>query len=228
MVAAAPVLLDLSMLTGTPIQFSSSISLLLTLSAISLIPFFLMSVTSFLRVTIVLGMIRSAIGTQQTPPNAVLISLAMFMTIFIMSPVWQEVYQNAIIPYNEKKITQDEGFKRALAPLRMFMFKQVRENDLALFLEFAKLDKITEHEQIPTYILIPSYMLSELRTAFAISFVIFLPFILIDLLVSNILLSLGMMMLSPVMVSLPFKILMFVLVDGFNLIVHGLMLGYQK
>jgi flagellar biosynthesis protein FliP len=225
--ATPPVLLDVTALTQTPLQFSSTISLLLSLSAISLIPFFLISATSFLRITIVLGMIRSAMGTQQSPPNAVIISLALFMTIFIMSPVWTSIHTQAVMPYNQKQITQEVAFQRAMDPLRDFMFKQVREKDLSLFLEFANLENIKVKKEIPTYVLVPAFTLSELRSAFAIAFIIFLPFVLVDLLVANILLSLGMMMLSPVMVSLPFKILLFVLVDGFNLIIRGLMISYQ-
>ncbi|MDD5456153.1 MAG: flagellar type III secretion system pore protein FliP [Candidatus Margulisbacteria bacterium] len=232
MILAAPVMnLDYNtLLTGTPIQFSNSISLIIFLSLLSVIPFFLISVTSFLRITVVLGMLRSAMGTQQSPPNMVIISLALFMTIFIMAPVWQDIKVNALDPFNKGKITQEQALVKTIEPIRQFMFKQVSEKDLALFSEFAKLDlkKIKSRDDIPTYVLIPAFMISELKKAFMISFVIFLPFVLIDLLVSNILLSLGMMMLSPVMISLPFKILFFVLVDGFNLIVKGLMESYSR
>ncbi|MDD4526536.1 MAG: flagellar type III secretion system pore protein FliP [Candidatus Margulisbacteria bacterium] len=220
--------MDLANLLDTPIQFSSSVNLMFFLSLISFVPFFLISVTSFLRITIVFGMMRSALGTQQSPPNMVIVSLALFMTIFIMSPVWNDINDNAVKPFVKGKITQAKAIEIGQKPLRNFMFKQTKENDLALFAQFAGLDlkKITERDDIPTYVLIPSFMISELKTAFIIAFVIFLPFILVDLLVANILLSLGMMMLSPVMISLPFKILLFVLVDGFNLIARGLMLSY--
>ncbi len=230
MLFAAPVNLDLgTVLNGTPLQFSNSISLIIFLSMISLVPFFLVSVTSFMRITIVFGMLRSAMGTQQSPPNIVIISLALFMTIFIMSPVWNKVKAEALDPYNKGTISQDVAIKKALNPLRTFMFAQAGQKDLALFAEFSRIDlkKIKSREDIPTYVLIPAYMISELKKAFMISFVIFLPFVLIDLLVSNILLSLGMMMLSPVMISLPFKILFFVLVDGFNVIARGLMQSYM-
>ncbi|OGI09391.1 MAG: flagellar biosynthetic protein FliP [Candidatus Margulisbacteria bacterium GWF2_35_9] len=229
MFLATPINIDLnSILTSTPIQFSSSISLILFLSAISLIPFFLISVTSFMRITIVLGTLRSALGTQQSPPNMVIISLALFMTIFIMTPVWRQIQSEAWDPYVQGKLSQNVAILKGIEPLRDFMFGQVKEPDLALFAEFADLDlkKIKSNKDIPTYVLIPAYMISELKTAFTISFVLFLPFVLIDLLTANILLSLGMMMLSPVMISLPFKILLFVLVDGFNLIVKGLMESY--
>ncbi len=220
--------MDLTNLLNTPLQFSSSVNLMLFLSLISFAPFFLISVTSFLRITIVFGMLRSALGTQQSPPNMVIVSLALFMTIFIMSPVWNEINDKAIKPFVSGKITQAKAIEIGSKPLRTFMFKQTKETDLALFAQFAGLDlkKITSRDDIPIYVLIPSFMISELKTAFIISFVIFLPFILVDLLVANILLSLGMMMLSPVMISLPFKILLFVLVDGFNLISRGLMQSY--
>ena len=230
MFLVAPLAIDAkTILTGTPIQFSNSISLILFLSLLTLAPFFLISVTSFLRITVVLGMLRSAMGTQQAPPNMVIISLALFMTIFIMNPVWQQIKTDSLEPYNHGKITQDVAVKKALEPLRQFMFRQVNQKELALFAEFANLDtkKIKDRNEIPTYVLVPAYMISELKKAFMISFVIFLPFVLIDLLVSNVLLSLGMMMLSPVMISLPFKILFFVLVDGFDLIVKGLIKSYH-
>lgn len=221
--------MDLTSLFDTPIQFSSSINLIFFLSLISFVPFFLVSVTSFLRITIVFGLLRSAMGTQQSPPNMVIVAIALFMTIFIMSPVWNEINEDAVKPYVTGKITQAQALEIGAKPLREFMFKQTKETDLALFAQFAQMDlqKINSKDDIPIYVLIPSFMMSELKTAFIIAFVIFLPFVLVDLLVANILLSLGMMMLSPVMISLPFKILLFVLVDGFNLISRGLMQSYM-
>jgi flagellar biosynthetic protein FliP len=218
---------DLDSLTG-PIQFSTSIQLLLTLTAISFIPFFLMTVTSFLRVVIVLGMVRTAIGTQQTPPSPVIIALSLFLTIFIMSPVWKEIDRVAIRPLNQGRINQQQAFDRGIEPLRQFMFKQTREKDLGLFIEFAQIKNIKSRKDIPTYVLIPAFSISELKTAFQIAFLLFLPFVVIDLVVSNILLSLGMFMLSPVIVSLPFKILLFVLADGWYLICKGLMESFFK
>lgn len=210
-----------------PDKISSSIQLLVTLSIITLVPFFLISVTSFLRIIIVLGMVRTAIGTQQVPPNAVIIGLALFMTVFIMTPVWQEVNTKAIVPYNQGKISQMKAFEIGLEPVRMFMFRQTREKDLTLFIQFSKIPRPTKFEQVPTYVLIPAFMISELKTAFQIGFLLFVPFIVIDLVVANILLSLGMFMLSPVMISLPFKIMLFVLADGWNLIIRGLMLSFR-
>ena len=188
MILAAPLSIDLTtILTDTPLQFSNSITLILFLSSISIIPFFLISVTCFMRITIVLGLLRSAMGTQQSPPNMIIISLALFMTIFIMSPVWDEINDNALRPYFDGKIKQSIAIEKALKPIRTFMFKQVSENDLALFVEFADMDfaTIKNRDDIPTHILIPSFMISELKKAFTIAFVIYLPFVLIDLISLN-------------------------------------------
>lgn len=218
--------IDLSSFTS-PLQFSSSISLLLAISSISLAPFFLISTTSFVRFAIVLGMIRNAIGTNQSPPNPVIISIALFMTFYVMTPTWINVYEDAIIPYQNKQITQTEAFDKGIKPFRTFMLKYTRQSDLALFIEFSKIPEVKNIKEVPIYVLIPAFMISELKTAFQIGFMLFIPFIVIDLVVSNILLSLGMFMLSPVMISLPFKILLFVLVDGWNLITRGLLNGFQ-
>lgn len=219
-------MIDVNAIMQSP-QFSSSVQLILALALISLIPFFLISVTSFLRIIIVFALLRTAIGTQQVPPNAVMTGLALFMTVFIMSPVWQEVNQNAFIPYNQGKISQTKAFEIGMKPISRFMLKQTREKDLALFVQFSKIPAPKTPDQVPYYVLIPSFMISELKTAFQIGFLLFVPFIIIDLVVANILLSLGMFMLSPVMVSLPFKILLFVLVDGWNLITRGLLMSFR-
>ena len=210
-----------------PLQFSSSISLLLAISSISIAPFFLISTTSFVRFAIVLGMIRNAIGTNQSPPNPVIISIALFMTFYVMTPTWVNIYNNSIIPYQNNEITQEVALQQGIKPFRTFMLKYTRQQDLALFIEFSKIPTVTNIEKIPIYVLIPAFMISELKTAFQIGFMLFIPFIVIDLVVSNILLSLGMFMLSPVMISLPFKILLFVLVDGWNLITRGLLNGFN-
>jgi flagellar biosynthetic protein FliP len=217
---------DLRQLMESP-QFSNSIQLILSLGLISLIPFFLLSVTAFLRIIIVFALVRTAIGTQQVPPTSVLVGLALFMTVFVMAPVWQEVNTKAVIPYNQGKITQAKAFEVGSKPLQMFMLRQTREKDLALFVQFAKIKAPRTAEEVPVYVLIPAFMISELKTAFQIGFLLFIPFIIIDLVVANILLSLGMFMLSPVMVSLPFKILLFVLVDGWNLICRGLLMSFK-
>lgn len=219
-------MINLNAILQSP-QFSNSIQLIVALALISLVPFFLISVTSFLRIIIVFALLRTAIGTQQVPPNSVLVGLALFMTVFIMSPVWQEVNQNAVIPYNQGKISQVKAFEIAMKPLSQFMLKQTRERDLALFVQFARIPIPKTPGQVPYYVLIPSFMISELKTAFQIGFLLFIPFIIIDLVTANILLSLGMFMLSPVMVSLPFKILLFVLVDGWNLITRGLLMSFR-
>ena len=217
---------DINSLAG-PVNFSSTTSLLVALSSISLVPFFLISTTCFLRIAIIMSMIRNALGTQQSPPNPVLVALTLFMTIFVMSTTFQEVYTKAIKPYQDKKITQEQAITRGMEPFRVFMLKFTREKDLALFMEFSGLKQITNSKDVPIYVLIPAFIISELKTAFQISFIIFIPFIVVDLVVSNILLSLGMFMLSPVMISLPFKILLFVLTDGWNLIIRGILTSYR-
>jgi flagellar biosynthetic protein FliP len=199
---------------------------MLALALVSLIPFMLMTMTAFLRVVIVLGMIRSAIGTQQVPPTMVLISLALFMTVFIMAPVWTDIDQTAIKPYSQGKITQQEMWNRAQQPLRKFMLRQTGQRELSLFVEFSRIGEVKGPDEIPLYVIIPAFAISELKTAFQMSFLIFIPFLVVDMIVSNILLSLGMFMLSPVMVSLPFKILLFVLADGWYLIVRGLLVSF--
>ena len=204
-------------------QFSNSIQLILSLSLISLVPFFLISVTSFLRIVIVFALARTAVGTQQVPPNTVIVGLAIFMTVFVMAPVWEEVNETAVKPYNKGKISQMKAFEIGMKPLQKFMIKQTREKDLALFVQFSKIKPPKTADEVPIYVLIPSFMI----TAFQIGFLLFIPFIMIDLTVANILLSLGMFMLSPVMVSLPFKVLLFVLVDGWNLITRGLLLSFR-
>ncbi|MFC1495941.1 flagellar type III secretion system pore protein FliP [Candidatus Margulisiibacteriota bacterium] len=218
--------LDFNQILSSP-QFSSSIQLILGIALISLAPFFLISVTSFLRTIIVLALIRTAVGTQQVPPSSVLISLAIFMTVFVMAPVFNDVNKVAITPYTQGKISERAAFDRGVKPLKKFMIRQIREKDLELFVGFSKIPTPKSVEEVPTHVIIPSFMISELKTAFQIGFLLFIPFIVIDLVVANILLSLGMFMLSPVMVSLPFKILLFVLVDGWNLITKGLLLSFR-
>lgn len=208
-------------------QFSSSIQMILGIALVSLAPFFLISVTSFLRIIIVFALIRTAIGTQQVPPTSVLVGLAFFMTVFIMNPVFQEINTKAIVPYNQGKMSEFRAFEVGMDPLKTFMLKQVREKDLALFISFSGIKAPKTPNEVPFYVVTPAFMISEMKTAFQIGFLLFIPFIIIDLVVSNILLSLGMFMLSPVMVSLPFKILLFVLVDGWNLITRGLLMSFR-
>lgn len=223
--AVNPQIFNLDTIMGTA-QFSQNVMLMLSLAMISILPFILMTTTSFLRTVIVLGFVRSAIGTQQTPPSAVIISIALFLTVYIMTPVWQEINTTALQPYQAGTITQQVAFEKGIVPVKNFMLRQTREKDLVLFIEFSKIPPITDIKDVPMYVLMPAFILSELSTAFKIAFVIFLPFVVVDMVVSNVLLSLGMFMLSPVMISLPFKILLFVLADGWYLITQGIVQSF--
>jgi flagellar biosynthetic protein FliP len=225
-VAQEPGFLNLNPLTSSE-NFSKSLNLLFFLASIGFIPFFLLSATCFLRIVIVLSMVRQAIGTQQAPPNMVITSLALFLTIFVMTPTIEQVNVTAIKPYNEGKLSQLQALELGAKPFKAFMLKHTRDKDLALFLEFSQVKYPENYDQIPIFVMIPAFIISELKTAFQIGFVLFIPFVVIDLIISNILLSLGMFMLSPAMISLPFKILLFVLTDGWNLIIQGLLLSYR-
>ena len=195
------------------------LQLLMLLTVLSLAPSILVMVTSFTRIIIVLSFVRNAMGLQQTPPNAVLISLALFLTAFIMAPTLEAAYGEGIVPLIEEEITEEEAFERTAAPIHSFMMKHVRQDDLILFMDIAKQEAIERPEETPLRVLIPAFMISELRRAFEIGFLIFTPFLIIDLVVAPILMSMGMMMLPPIMISLPFKVVFFVLVDGWHLIV---------
>ena len=209
-----------------PGEVSVLLQILFLLTVLSLAPAILIMMTSFTRLAIVFSFLRHAIGTQQMPPNQILIGLSLFLTFFIMTPVWQAVKTTAWDPYMKKTITQEQALEAAAKPVRAFMFKQTREKDLALFVNLAKIVKPKNTEDIPTMVLVPAFMISELKTAFQIGFVLFLPFLVIDMVVSSVLLSMGMMMLPPVMISLPFKVLLFVLVDGWHLIVGSLVKSF--
>ncbi len=208
-------------------EVSAALKVLLGLTVLSLAPALLVSVTSFIRITVVLSMLRHALGMQETPPNTVLISLSLFLTLFTMSPVITQVNEQAFQPFMSGKLAPAPAFDTALKPIRDFMVRQTREQDLQLMVEIAKSPTPTTVDDIATLQLIPAFMLSELRSAFQIGFVIFLPFVLIDLIVSTILMSLGMMMVPPVTISLPLKILMFVLIDGWNLVIRALLGTFQ-
>jgi flagellar biosynthetic protein FliP len=205
----------------------NALELLLLIGGLSLIPALLFTVTGFTRILIVLGFIRSALGTPTAPPNQVLVGIALFMTIFVMAPTFNAINESAIQPLRENKISQETALKRAETPMREFMFDQTRTKDLALFARLAKLEKPRTRADIPTYVLIPAFVISELETAFQIGFLIFLPFLIIDLVISATLMSMGMVMLPPVFISLPFKILLFVLVDGWNLITQSLVQSFH-
>ncbi len=186
------------------------------MTVLSLAPGLLMMTTSFTRIVVVLSFLRNALGTQQAPSNQIIIGLSLFLTFFIMAPVWQQINVQALQPYRAQTITQDEALKRAVAPVRKFMLSQVREKDLALFINLSKLPRPKNADDIPTMTIIPAYMISELKTAFQIGFLVYIPFLVLDMVVASVLMSMGMMMLPPVMISLPFKILLFVLVDGWG------------
>lgn len=198
----------------------------LLLTVLSLAPSILVMVTSFTRITIVLSLLRQAIGSHQLPPNQIIVGLALFLTFFIMSPVIHKVNQEAIQPYLDNKITSKVAFEKAMDPIRKFMIKQTREKDLAMMVEVAKMPRPANVDDVPTHVLIPSFIMSELKTAFQIGFMLYVPFLIIDMVVASVLLSMGMMMLPPVMVSLPFKLMLFVLTDGWFLIVGSLVKSF--
>jgi flagellar biosynthetic protein FliP len=206
---------------------STAVQLLFMLTVLSLAPAILMMATSFTRIVIVLSLVRSALGTQQMPSNQIIIGLALFLTFFIMAPVWQQVNEEALKPYYEDRINGDEALALASAPVKNFMLKQTREKDLALFVKLSKEKRPEKPADITLPVLIPAFVISELKTAFQIGFLIFLPFFIIDIVVASILLSMGMMMLPPIMISLPFKLLLFVLVDGWYLIVESLVRSFK-
>jgi flagellar biosynthesis protein FliP len=206
---------------------SNAIQLLLLIGGISLVPALLFTVTGFTRILIVLGFIRSGLGTPTAPPNQVLVGIALFLTLFVMAPTFNAINKEAIQPLRAEKISQETALKRAEGPMREFMFDQTRTKDIALFAKLAKLENPRTRKDIPTYVLIPAFTISELKTAFQIGFLIFLPFLVIDLVVSATLMSMGMVMLPPVFISLPFKILLFVLVDGWNLITQSLVQSFH-
>ena len=205
----------------------NAVQLLLLITAISLVPALLFTVTGFTRILIVLGFIRSGLGTPTAPPNQVLVGIALFLTIFVMAPTFTQVKKDAIDPLSAGKITQVQALQRGEKPMREFMFKQTRTKDLALFVRLAEMKQPKTRADIPTYVLIPSFIISELKTAFQIGFLIFLPFLIIDLIVSSTLMSMGMVMLPPVFISLPFKILLFVLVDGWELVTRSLVQSFH-
>ncbi len=214
--------------TGGPKQVSSGVQLLILITVLSLAPSILILATSFTRIVIVLSLLRNAIGTPQIPPNQVLLGLSLLLTFFVMAPVYTKIDQQALQPYTNGEIDQSTAFKRAEGPLREFLFAQTREKDLELFVQMSGMDRPKALDDIPMIVLLPAFVISELRTAFIMGFAIYLPFLIIDLVVSSILLAMGMMMLPPSLISLPFKILLFVMVDGWYLIAHSLMQSFLK
>ncbi|HJV30710.1 MAG TPA: flagellar type III secretion system pore protein FliP [Bacillales bacterium] len=209
--------------SSSPENVSTSVKLLLLLTVLSIAPSILILMTCFTRIVIVLSFVRTALATQQMPPNQVIVGLALFLTFFIMAPTFQEVNQKALTPLFDEKITLEQAYDRAAEPFKEFMSAHTRQKDLALFLDYAKVDKPKTIKDIPLTALVPAYAISELKTAFQIGFMIFIPFLVIDMVVASVLMSMGMMMLPPVMISLPFKILLFVMVDGWYLVVKSLL-----
>lgn len=219
-------------ITSTPAAgggstYSLTIQTLLLLTALTFIPAAVLMMTSFTRIIIVLSLLRHAMGTQTAPPNQVMIGLALFLTFFIMSPTLDRVYAEAYLPLSENKINVMQAGERAAVPMRDFMLKQTREADIAMFASVAKIAKIDKPEDTPLRILIPAFVISELKTAFQIGFIIFIPFLIIDMVVASMLMSMGMMMMSPVMVALPFKLMLFVLVDGWHLVIGSLVQSFN-
>ncbi len=206
--------------------YTLSIQTLITLTALTFIPATLLMTTSFTRIIIVLSILRHALGTQTSPPNQVLVGLALFLTFFIMSPVLERIYVEAYQPLSENRITFQEAVDRGTVPLRGFMLKQTREADIGLFARLGNAPKFESPNDVPMRILIPAFVTSELKTAFQIGFIIFIPFLIIDMVVASVLMSMGMMMMSPVMVSLPFKLMLFVLVDGWHLMLGSLVMSF--
>jgi flagellar biosynthetic protein FliP len=222
---AAGLTLDLG--TTSAQQTGTSLQLLMLMTVLSLAPAILMMMTSFTRIIIVLSFVRNALGTQQLPPNQVMVGLALFLTFFVMTPTWTQINTNALQPYIKNQITQAEALAKAEEPLRNFMFRQTREKDLELFVGLSKMERPKTYRDVPTHVLIPAFVISELKTAFQMGFAIFIPFIVIDMIVSSTLMSIGMMMLPPMMISLPFKLLLFVLVDGWHLVVESLVTSFK-
>lgn len=204
------------------------VQLMALLTVLSLAPSILIMMTSFTRIVVVLSFLRTAIGIQQTPPNTVMISLALFLTLFIMTPTFQSAYDNGIVPLINEEIDEPAAFERTIEPFRQFMFKHVRAEDLQMFTDLSKLGPFEDENAVPLRLLIPSFMISELRRAFEIGFMLFLPFLIIDMVTASILMAMGMMMLPPVTISLPFKIIFFVLVDGWHLIAGSLIQSFES
>lgn len=211
----------------SPQDVAVTLQIVFLLTILSLAPAILIMTTSFTRIVVVLSFIRNALSTNQMPPNQVIIGLALFLTFFVMAPTWQVINQDALQPYLAQEIDQSEALVRAVEPIREFMFKHTREKDLALFIEMAGREEPTTVDDVDTIVLIPAFIVSELKSAFQMGFILFVPFIVIDMIVASTLMSMGMLMLPPVMISLPFKILLFVMVDGWHLVARSLLLGYQ-
>lgn len=205
-----------------------TLQILLLMTILALAPSIIIMTTSYLRIIIVFHFLKSALGTQQMPPGQLLAGVALFITFFVMAPTWNKVNQDALKPLLDEKISVEESYNKAIEPIRDFMFKHVRDEDLELFVSMANMTRPNNRDELPTYIVVPAFVLSELRTGFIIGFFLFIPFIMVDLIISSILMSMGMMMLPPMLISLPFKILLFILVDGWNLIVGSVVRSFAQ
>ena len=230
--AAAPALAqDLTLFNSVPAPaggqtYSLPVQTLLFLSALAFLPAVLLLMTSFTRIVIVMSLLRHALGTQASPPNQVIIGLSLFLTLFVMAPVADRIYDDAYLPYSQQRLNAAQAFEKGQVPLKAFMLKQTREPDLALFLRLARQPAPAVREDVPLRVLVPAFVTSELKTAFQIGFMVFIPFVIIDMVVASVLMSMGMMMLSPVLISLPFKLMLFVLVDGWNLLIGSLIASF--
>jgi flagellar biosynthesis protein FliP len=212
--------------SDSPEDVSVTLQILLLMTVLTLAPSILIMTTSYLRMIIVFNFLKTALGTQQMPPNQLLAGIALFLTFFVMAPTWSKVNDNAIQPLMKGEISIDQAYDKGVEPVRQFMFKHVREEDLELFIGLSEMERPETREDLPTYVLLPAFTLSELRAGFIIGFFLFIPFLMIDMIVGSILLSMGMMMIPPMMVAMPFKILLFVLVDGWNLIIGSLIRSF--
>ena len=227
---AAPLIPNINIGIGTsenPQDVSTTLQIMAVLTLASLAPGILIMTTSFIRIIIVIGFLRNALATQNVPPNQVMISLALFLTFYLMAPYWSQANDNGLQPYLAGQISQEEAIDNVVEPMREFMFKQTRESDLALFVNLSESERPATQEDVSTFTLIPAFVISELKTGFQLGFMIYVPFIVIDMIVASTLMSMGMMMLPPVMISMPFKILLFVMVDGWHLLIRSLIISFK-
>lgn len=227
---AAPIIPNINIDVGTaenPQEVSSALQVMALLTILTIVPGILIMTTSFVRVIVIIGFMRNALSTQNVPPNQVILGLAMFLTFYIMSPYWSQANENGIQPYLNGQISQEEALTNTLEPIREFMFRQTREADLALFVNLSDAERPNTQDDVSTFVLVPAFMISELKTGFQIGFMIYVPFIVIDMIVATTLMSMGMMMLPPVMISLPFKILLFVMIDGWHLLINSIILSFR-
>ena len=227
---AAPLIPNINIGVGTaesPQDVSATLQIMAVLTLASLAPGILIMTTSFIRIIVVIGFLRNALATQNVPPNQVMISLALFLTFYLMAPYWSQANDNGLQPYLAGQISQEEAIDNVVEPMREFMFKQTRESDLALFVNLAEAERPATQDDVSTFTLIPAFVISELKTGFQLGFMIYVPFIVIDMIVASTLMSMGMMMLPPVMISMPFKILLFVMVDGWHLLIRSLIISFR-